>query len=672
MKVINYKEYPKAREWNAKVFSLPKIPRGEEGQTVALRRILQSIIDKVPYNTRIEFEGSTSRSTLDQLCVWLRPVGLIYKDGGAWKVSTEGKRWLDTEDDLYLTALFCANVRFIAELLVRLNEPKKISELLQIATEEYNLNWKTTSEINNRLMWLRQLDLVQFTDYLLTYSLTEKGKTFAENIFYVKPDEIIISPDQTANEIEIPISNWALEICQLSQAELENRKPSIGYIISNVSEVCGTIAEYIQLMYTAIDQDSIISYSQKTYNVAVSSAKYFISTLITLGMIQRTTKTLYEATDLGRKWLTTKSQLDLVCCLQIKVRFIFEMLIELEKSSLSVKKLAAIAKVSYGFETEKIDEIRKRVTIMRGALLIQEDGPELYCLTERGKKMLKLIIVQQKHNEVLRDEYKDKNCNLVIDGQLIELRLASRDSANPNRFEKAIQCAFSLLGFKAEWLGGSGKTDVLLHAPSVPKYSYIVIVDAKSTQSGNVTEGQINFDTLKEHKRLHSADYVVVVGCSFQGERLVKWAIEHKVVLVDIDSLEKIIRLHNEIPLQSEAYRKIFSHPGIIDISVIEEDRQKIKRYGLLVQAVMYCLAEESSDPVTQGFLQDKDIYRTLRSNKQFHTPPTLEEISAMLDFLASPLIGCIAHTKDGYYALGALSDAANKFKFYAKACLIN
>lgn len=79
---------------------------------------------------------------------------------------------------------------------------------------------------------------------------------------------------------------------------------------------------------------------------------------------------------------------------------------------------------------------------------------------------------------------------------------------------------------------------------------------------------------------------------------------------------------------------------------------------------------EESIDPVTKGFLQERDIYRTLRDNKLFDMPPTLEEISAMLGFLASPLIGCVGQAKEGYFALGALSDAANKFIFYAQACL--
>lgn len=184
--------------------------------------------------------------------------------------------------------------------------------------------------------------------------------------------------------------------------------------------------------------------------------------------------------------------------------------------------------------------------------------------------------------------------------------MASKDSSNPARFEKVITGAFSTLGFNATWLGGSGKTDVLIHSPSIPKYSYTVTVDAKSTQSGVVSEGQINFDTLKEHKKLHSADYIAVVGYSFQGERLVKRAIEHKVVLIDIDSLEKLIRSHSQIPLQANVYKNIFSQAGKVDISCLEVERKEIKRSGKLLLSVMECLVVESNDPVTEGLLQEK------------------------------------------------------------------
>lgn len=56
---------------------------------------------------------------------------------------------------------------------------------------------------------------------------------------------------------------------------------------------------------------------------------------------------------------------------------------------------------------------------------------------------------------------------LKNDALFTELRLSSKDSMNPDRFEWAIKSAFEALGFKAIRLGGAGKTDVLVHGRQV-------------------------------------------------------------------------------------------------------------------------------------------------------------------------------------------------------------
>ncbi|CAM2894791.1 hypothetical protein PALA104618_08125 [Paenibacillus larvae] len=86
----------------------------------------------------------------------------------------------------------------------------------------------------------------------------------------------------------------------------------------------------------------------------------------------------------------------------------------------------------------------------------------------------------------------------------------------------------------------------------------------------------------------------------------------------------------------------------------------------------MKCLSEESDDPLTEGIMQPKEIYLLLKNQSIFKTLPTIDEIKQMLEFLSSPLIGCIGITKEGYYALGSLIDAAQKFDFYLKACTEN
>src|SRR5690606_39089796 len=250
-----------------------------------------------------------------------------------------------------------------------------------------------------------------------------------------------------------------------------------------------------------------------------------------------------------------------------------------------------------------------------------------------------------------------------------ELRVSSRDSANPNRFEEVLSRAFTLLGFKADWLGGSGKTDILIQAPTSPKFTYKVAIDAKTTYSGGITESQINFDTIVEHKKKHVADYSLIVGREFQGERLLERATKHNVALLNIEMLEYLIKMHIEVPLKSESYRKIFSQKGLIDIGHLENDRLKIIRDGILLQSLMQCLSEESEDSLTEGIMQPREIYLLLKHKSEIQPSPSLEEIKQMLDFLSSPLIGCVGITKEGYYAIGSLFDAAQKFEFYLKAC---
>ena len=182
----------------------------------------------------------------------------------------------------------------------------------------------------------------------------------------------------------------------------------------------------------------------------------------------------------------------------------------------------------------------------------------------------------------------------------------------------------------------------------------------------------VDFDSLKDHRKKHHANYSLVVGCTFQNESLIKRAIEHNVVLLDVDSLETLIRRHIEVPLKLSTYRQIFEKAGIADISLVEGNRQEIVSYGQLMRAVMNCLIEESDDPITEGFLFERDIYRSLRNSTELDEPPTIDAITNMLQFLASPLIGCVEKTKDGYYVTGSLADASRKFAFYSYCCAAN
>lgn len=670
---VDSSDYPTLRSWETKIFAMPNIPRGEKGFPESLKYILKAVKDNTPPSSLVDIPGSQSENNLEQLYIRLRPSGIMNKPPTGWEISETAQRWLETEDNLYLAAILNANIRFLSEILYLIKEGcQKTREIQEMANNKYHLNWKTKSEIHARLGWLSDLSLIWFEDFSLNYYLTDQGEMFLSTVGYLKPEEIKTYKDATLEEIEVPLSSWAWEMCILDDEARYTRKPGLGYIPGSMPNAHNTILDYLHMMNTPTELSTIIEYSSATYRIAESSSRAFISTLMNLELIKRKTKTLYEISELGKKFPTDSLEVDFACCMNRQFSFFFEILFELKEEHLTAKKLAVTAKVSHGFPSENSGEINKRLHILKNAKLIQEAGVNIYSLTHRGELFIEKLQPYYQVNDKSTDKYdleESEAAGTEIDGLLKEIRHSSVDSSNPSRFEEALKDAFSLLGFKANLLGGPGKTDVLIEAPTTPKFSYAVAVDAKANYNGRVTEDQLNFDTLAEHKTKHKADYSVVVGRAFQGKRLIERSIKNAVVLINVEDLELLIKMHIEVPLKSDSYQKLFAQNGRVNLQVIEEDRNKIRREGQLLQAIMKCLFEESDDPNTEGIMRPKEIYILLKSQNLFTPIPTMDEIKQMLEFLSSPLIGCVGSVKEGYYALGSLTDAAHKFSFYLKAC---
>ena len=179
--------------------------------------------------------------------------------------------------------------------------------------------------------------------------------------------------------------------------------------------------------------------------------------------------------------LETGGTAEFVCCLQRNFLFIFELINELNGKALSYKELMAIGRVSYGLDKVTIDEVRKRIAILKSAKLVRNASLDKFVITKRGKLLLEQFDIQERKVKDEGSGEGESNHLMDRDSLFTELRLSAKDSMNPDRFERAIKSAFEALGFKAIRLGGAGKTDVLVHAPGSPKISFSIAVDAKST-----------------------------------------------------------------------------------------------------------------------------------------------------------------------------------------------
>lgn len=664
---ISRDEYPVNKEWHDKIFSTPGIPGGKDNLLINLKKLLLLVKDKADLNSVPQLTNSESKQTLHHICVHvLGPMKFVMKTDQGYELSDVARLWLDSEDNDFLAAYFCANVKFFGEILYYLDTPKKSGELFEIAVNEYDMAWKITTTINNRLIWLRQFGLIEFQEFSLLYCITEKGKEFLKKISPVMPESIRTDLDYTLDETEIEFSTEIYEFYQENNNQL--RRPSIGYFPGKIDDCVKSTNILLKFIATENNYENVYQFAQTHFGISASSVKTFLGNLLGIGLIERFSNTEVRITDLGNVWLEKSDVLDLIILLQVKSLFLLEILMELVDSPLSVKELTVKAKVSYGFEKENSMEIRNRVSLLKQAGLIMNISSEKYKITNRGNLFInkyfdKLGISRNANISVSQE-------NNINDDIISELRLASKDSYNPDRFERAVRDYFSVLGFESEWIGGSGNTDVLIKTTGSPQNSYVVTVDAKSTSSPNVTDALVDFDTLVEHKKKHGSDYMAIVGRAFDSERLVQRAIEHDVVLFDVDTLAELLAIQTTTPLKLSDLSLVFKQSGKADLSVLIEEQRRVEITGLLVKSIMKCLVDEAQDEVTLGKLSVRDIYRSLRNIDEIRGQVTVDNIQQVLEFLASPIIGCVGKEKDYYLAKGSLQDTARMFDYLKKICL--
>ena len=91
---VDVREYPDDLEWDDKVRSMPNIPRGDAGLVGVLIEILKAVDNNIPQTEKMRFPGSESKTTLNELCVRLRPMRLVNKTehGRVLTKESEGRK----------------------------------------------------------------------------------------------------------------------------------------------------------------------------------------------------------------------------------------------------------------------------------------------------------------------------------------------------------------------------------------------------------------------------------------------------------------------------------------------------------------------------------------------------------------------------------------------------
>ena len=89
-----------------------------------------------------------------------------------------------------------------------------------------------------------------------------------------------------------------------------------------------------------------------------------------------------------------------------------------------------------------------------------------------------------------------------------------------------------------------------------------IAVDAKTTASGSLGDNQVDWETLKEHRKNHGAKYSLLVAPDPTGKRLMDRARKSSVGVLSAEQLAYLCRGHARAPLSLVDYEQLFAIPG--------------------------------------------------------------------------------------------------------------
>ncbi len=425
-----------------------------------------------------------------------------------------------------------------------------------------------------------------------------------------------------------------------------------GYLDA-VRQVCTLVDE------TRLTSAELRARMASTFNLAATASRLRETFLRKAGIIAHDSG-ICTVGEWTRRWLEEDDPAILIALLHSRCRFIGEMLAELQTPH-STEELLLVVNERYGLEWTAYTQIDNRRGWLQSAGFISVDDDRNLVVTAEGEHLLQRLSLHDPAQVAAEGPTHpsdagagpEAECQALTtsndtEGEQLaaELEAAATDSGDPDRFERAVRDAFAFLGFRAQWLGGAGKTDVLLDAPLGRDDSFRVTVDAKTSASGQVGDHAVDWVTLSEHRTQHEADYTMLVAPRPSPGRLMERAEQQGVAVLSATQLAGICIQHASSPLTLADYRGMFEQSGQVVTAAIDEAAEEANRLVLLAVALCEALGQRSP---TIGRLTARDLWLIL-SDQEAGEATDEPEIQSLLETMASPLVRMIeGNPEDGY-----------------------
>ncbi|WP_159041425.1 hypothetical protein [Streptomyces sp. WM4235] len=603
-------------------------------------------------------DGKEVSTNCETLCATqLSTSGLVERRGkGEWAPSKFAVEWLKSDDASSLATHFQNHVKFFGELLDSIGVDTTHADLLEIAKSSYGLAWNSLDQVRRRTGWLRSLGMVELWGQKVVR--TADGDALLTSLPLCLPEEALGGGEENMENVPKSVTDFLSQHTKIDQDELRRRRPLIGYIPRGTKGTArdddasltpiGAIRKIVGVLGTGMTVEDFRESCRSELGISKSSLESTLHTLRHMKIIEQSAFNFYSPTQEATRLTGQGMEVELVAFLHTRYAFFGEILNHLDTPT-STSSLTGLARESYGYTQASNGEIRLRLGFLQDAGLAERVDWQRFRITGSGKSIRSLLSMQTQGTEseisVQQSTQADKDLALT---QVIEaLGRHSRDGNESREFEIAVTEAFRILGFLTEHLGGPGNTDVLSRAELSPSDRYSVIIDTKSSGTGVVAESSVKFDALREHKRKHAADYVIVIGPSF-ANRLKNWAIENSVLLIEVAELVSILERHVINPLPLMEFREIFARVDAPKDELMERYDHLQRRSSLLRKILDLAFQEATDeDPIAAGYISVENMAYALR--KEVAPRPSANEIRESLEFLSNPMIGALEEDKGRY-----------------------
>ncbi|MFK0253334.1 hypothetical protein [Streptomyces sp. NPDC090445] len=641
-------DLPSPLPWPARAGAAPYIP-GHFSELVGNLTALLKDIDADPLVERtFTWPGASSPVPLRQVLHSTGGCGLFTREGRPSRVllTPEARHFLDTGDVAYLMAVLHAHVRFFGELLDSVGEGLTYDELNHVAAGTYGLNWKSLDQVRRRVYWMRAAGLL---DYWTNGKIvpTDDGRILLRKLSLVRPSDLEAQRQAASLSAQLPKPPRLLaeHLSQVGEGELKARKRVLGYIASGANPE--TLRRLVDAAAAGLSRGEFIGFSAEAFNVSKSSAEQSLSTLQGLDLLVQVGADQFAATRLAAEWLQSGEVVDLIRHLHLNLALLGEVLDCLADESDSGTLVGILAE-----RYPTVDLTRKDVTA-RVALLVEAGLAErVGSLTRRTALGTALAgsLPLQKRQDIQGDNAPGESGTMVsatdqcppLPVQLAaEVMSSSKDSANYQRFERALADAFRYLSMDVEVHSGPAKTDLVVTLWLSPTSRRRIAVEAKTDGAGLVTDHDVRFMRLSEHRARHHADHTVLIGPDFDT-RVFREASKEEVAVLTAKQLADAIVRHSETPLYPhELVGLLLAGQADALEHTWSEAERRTEAQALVVNAMWKSANDPADVEFGAGALDVRDIWRETKSSLE--TPLDKKEIEEALAFLSNPCIAGVA-----------------------------